>query len=89
MLPVGQSDILREASVKVFCPKCEDIYYPRSGKHKSLDGAFWGTTFPHLFCLCNAALFASVTKAAHVYMPKIYGMQKKKKKHNRKGKGCM
>eukprot|EP00760_Papus_ankaliazontas_P005268 PhM_4_TR12477/c0_g1_i1/m.22639/K03115/CSNK2B; casein kinase II subunit beta len=51
MLPVGQSDVLRESSVKLFCPRCEDIYYPRSSRHKSLDGAFWGTTFAHLLIM--------------------------------------
>eukprot|EP00754_Rhynchopus_humris_P012851 Rhum_TRINITY_DN14308_c12_g1::Rhum_TRINITY_DN14308_c12_g1_i1::g.80844::m.80844/K03115/CSNK2B; casein kinase II subunit beta len=78
VLPVGQSDQLREASVKVFCPKCEDIYYPRSGKHKSLDGAFWGTTFPHLFCLCNTSLFVTLAKPTHSYVPKIYGFRVRK-----------
>ncbi|CAA2990190.1 casein kinase II subunit beta-4 [Olea europaea subsp. europaea] len=29
-LPVGQSDIPRLSAVKIYCPKCEDIYYPRS-----------------------------------------------------------
>ncbi|KAJ9448740.1 putative casein kinase II subunit beta-4 [Diplonema papillatum] len=80
VLPVGQSDILREASVKVFCPKCEDIYYPRSGKHKSLDGAFWGTTFPHLFCICNPTLFGNITKPAYSYTPTIYGFRVRKQK---------
>eukprot|EP01064_Diplonema_japonicum_P039585 TRINITY_DN996_c0_g1_i2.p1 TRINITY_DN996_c0_g1~~TRINITY_DN996_c0_g1_i2.p1 ORF type:complete len:263 (+),score=41.25 TRINITY_DN996_c0_g1_i2:147-935(+) len=80
VLPVGQSDILREASVKVFCPKCEDIYFPRSAKHKSLDGAFWGTTFPHLFCICNPSLFANVTKPTYSYVPKIYGFRIRKQK---------
>ncbi len=28
-LPVGTSDIPGQSTVKVFCPKCEDIYYPR------------------------------------------------------------
>ncbi|KAM7261111.1 hypothetical protein ACFE04_026586 [Oxalis oulophora] len=31
-LPVGQSDIPRSSTVKIYCPKCEDIYYPRSKK---------------------------------------------------------
>jgi len=29
-LPVGQSDLPRSSTVKIYCPKCEDIYYPRS-----------------------------------------------------------
>jgi hypothetical protein len=29
-LPAGQSDIPRSSTVKVFCPKCEDLHYPRS-----------------------------------------------------------
>merc|ERR1711916_87759 len=30
VLPVGQSDMPRTSTVKVFCPKCEEIYNPRS-----------------------------------------------------------
>ncbi|OIV93386.1 hypothetical protein TanjilG_24106 [Lupinus angustifolius] len=29
-LPVGQSDIPRSSTVKIYCPRCEDLYYPRS-----------------------------------------------------------
>lgn len=29
-IPVGQSDIPRSSTVKIYCPRCEDIYYPRS-----------------------------------------------------------
>ncbi|MBA0825498.1 hypothetical protein Goarm_022076, partial [Gossypium armourianum] len=29
-LPVGQSDIPRLSTVKIYCPRCEDIFYPRS-----------------------------------------------------------
>nr|GMC79953.1 casein kinase II subunit beta [Ipomoea batatas] len=35
-LPVGQSDIPRSSTVKIYCPKCEDIYYPRSKYHGSI-----------------------------------------------------
>lgn len=39
VLPVGQSDIPRTHTCKLFCPKCEDIFYPRSGRHANIDGA--------------------------------------------------
>ena len=29
-LPCGTCDVPRQSTVKVFCPKCQDIYYPRS-----------------------------------------------------------
>ncbi|KAK8554413.1 hypothetical protein V6N13_093408 [Hibiscus sabdariffa] len=50
-LPVGQSDIPRSSTVKIYCPKCEDIYYPRSKYQGNTDGAYFGTTFPHLFLM--------------------------------------
>lgn len=38
-LPVGLSDVPRQSTVKLFCPKCEEAYYPRSKYHGNLDGA--------------------------------------------------
>lgn len=29
-LPVGTADVPRQSTVKIYCPKCKDIYYPRS-----------------------------------------------------------
>ena len=29
VLPVGMSEELRTSRVKVFCPKCEDVYIPK------------------------------------------------------------
>ena len=85
VLPVGQSDVVRESSVKVFCPTCEDIYYPRSSHHKSLDGAFWGTTFPHLFLLSLRSSGTTVPGAltpqqrAKQYQPRIFGFRVRRK----------
>lgn len=79
VLPVGQSDVVRESSVKVFCPKCEDIYYPRSSRHKSLDGAFWGTTFPHLLLLQMQEQQVTMTKSKQQYVPRIFGFRVRRK----------
>ncbi|RNF15861.1 putative dynein heavy chain [Trypanosoma conorhini] len=75
VLPVGQSDVVRESSVKLYCPKCQDIYYPRSSRHRTLDGAFWGTTFPHLFLMHLRDSGKVITKPKQHYVPRIYGFR--------------
>eukprot|EP01033_Poteriospumella_lacustris_P003859 gene3859-2743_t len=73
VLPVGLSDITREFSVEVFCPRCHDTYHPRSSKHSNLDGAYFGTTFCHLFLLTHPDLI--VSKPAESYVPRIFGFR--------------
>lgn len=47
-LPVGLSDIPGEQTVKIYCPRCNDVYFPRASRHQHLDGVYFGTTFPHM-----------------------------------------
>ncbi|KAK4744837.1 hypothetical protein SAY87_011149 [Trapa incisa] len=72
-LPVGQSDIPRSSTVKIYCPKCEDIYYPRSKYQGNIDGAYFGTTFPHLFLMTYGHL--KPQKAAQSYTPRVFGFK--------------
>ncbi|RNF01065.1 putative dynein heavy chain [Trypanosoma rangeli] len=80
VLPVGQSDVVRESSVKLYCPKCQDIYYPRSSRHRTLDGAFWGTTFPHLFLMHLRDSGKVIAKPKQHYVPRIYGFRLREKR---------
>ncbi|SPO37467.1 related to casein kinase II beta subunit (regulator of circadian clock protein FRQ) [Pseudozyma flocculosa] len=48
LLPVGLSDLPFQKAVKLYCPRCEDIYSPKSSRHGTIDGAFFGSTFPHM-----------------------------------------
>lgn len=48
LLPVGLSDLPFRSPVKLYCPRCEDLYSPKSSRHGSIDGAFFGTSFPHM-----------------------------------------
>mmetsp|Transcript_3244 Transcript_3244/g.6293 ORF Transcript_3244/g.6293 Transcript_3244/m.6293 type:complete len:333 (-) Transcript_3244:2983-3981(-) len=78
VLPVGEVDAHREQCVKVFCPRCKEVYdvwiteapasYPTS-----LDGAFFGTSFPHLF-LMRFPEFKFKEKAEH-FVPRVYGFK--------------
>ena len=56
LLPVGLTDVPYEKSVKLHCGRCEDIYSPKSSRHGSIDGAYFGTSFPHLLFLVYPAL---------------------------------
>jgi len=49
VVPCGRSDIPGLDTVKLFCPNCNDLYVPPSSRFQGVDGAFFGTTFPHLF----------------------------------------
>lgn len=54
MLPVGLSDQLNKETVRLYCPRCKDIYVAQfskcsMSKFTPLDGAYFGTSFPHMF----------------------------------------
>jgi len=49
VVPSGRSDLPGLDTVKLYCPNCHDIYAPPSSRFQGVDGAFFGTTFPHLF----------------------------------------
>uniref|UniRef100_A0A6B2GAA5 Casein kinase II subunit beta n=1 Tax=Myxobolus squamalis TaxID=59785 RepID=A0A6B2GAA5_MYXSQ len=72
-LPLGLSDQPYETNVKLYCPRCENIYIPRSSRHIHIDGAFFGTSFPHLFFMLNPERRPSANKS--VYVPRIYGFK--------------
>ncbi|KAF5390575.1 hypothetical protein D9757_002734 [Collybiopsis confluens] len=49
VVPCGRSDMPGLDTVKLFCPNCNDVYVPPSSRFSGVDGAFFGTTFAHLF----------------------------------------
>lgn len=73
VLPVGLSDVPRCYSVNVYCPCCQDIFHPKSSKQAHLDGAYFGTTFCHLFLLTNPDIV--IHRYQFTYVPRIYGFR--------------
>jgi casein kinase II subunit beta len=64
VLPVGLSDLPRNYTVNVFCPRCHGLFFPKSTRQANIDGAYFGTTFPHLYLMTHpvrALLFALTT----------------------------
>ncbi|KAJ2001417.1 casein kinase 2 regulatory subunit [Coemansia thaxteri] len=71
VLPCGRSDIPERDCVKLFCPSCLDIYLPPNTRYQKIDGAYFGTTFPHMLLQAFPALVPE--EPAPVYTPRVYG----------------
>merc|ERR1712151_988128 len=72
VLPVGQSEELRAAKVKIFCPKCEQIYSPKS-KFKDLDASSFGTSFTQTFLQSYPSLVP--LDPLRPFVPRVFGFR--------------
>eukprot|EP01066_Platyproteum_vivax_P014815 Platyproteum_vivax@DN6621_c0_g1_i1.p1 len=54
VMPLGLSDRLSVSSVKVYCPRCCECYFPRTSRLAYIDGAFFGPSFAPLFFCVHA-----------------------------------
>lgn len=73
LLPMGQSDLPHLKTVKLYCPKCEDIYNPKSSRHAAIDGAYFGTSFHNILFQVYPALVPEKSKRR--YEPKVFGFK--------------
>ena len=73
VLPVGLSDTLRTSRFKNFCPRCEEVYLPKS-RQVNVDGACFGTSFPQAFIMHYPMAVILPPKIYH-YEPKIFGFK--------------
>ena len=54
LIPIGTSHKIRHHSLKLYCPKCNDIY--KCPPDIRIDGAHFGPAFPHIFFQYNQKL---------------------------------
>uniref|UniRef100_A0A914WPN9 Casein kinase II subunit beta n=1 Tax=Plectus sambesii TaxID=2011161 RepID=A0A914WPN9_9BILA len=73
MLPIGLSDVPGESMVKLYCPKCMDVYAPRSSKHHHTDGAYFGTGFPHMLFFVHPEMRPK--RPANQFVSRLYGFK--------------
>mmetsp|Transcript_1515 Transcript_1515/g.3217 ORF Transcript_1515/g.3217 Transcript_1515/m.3217 type:complete len:382 (+) Transcript_1515:202-1347(+) len=100
VLPVGLRDEIGVDIAKIFCPKCKSVYQPpplrssRSGHHSSnsggggaVDGAAFGTTFPHLFLMTFNNLVPDSLPPNSAYIPRVFGFRVHQSAHRQGGGG--
>jgi len=73
LLPIGMHDEPGYSAVKFYCGCCGLIYYP-STVHTTIDGAYFGSTFPHLFFLQYPNLLPTTLKPEEL-TPAVYGFK--------------
>mmetsp|Transcript_3210 Transcript_3210/g.4704 ORF Transcript_3210/g.4704 Transcript_3210/m.4704 type:complete len:408 (+) Transcript_3210:182-1405(+) len=73
VLPVGLSDLPRNYTVNVYCPRCRSIFFPKSTRQANIDGAYFGTTFPHLYLVTHPDMVP--LPPVQTYVPRIYGFK--------------
>jgi len=72
VVPIAMSEDLSISRVKIFCPRCEEVYVPRI-KFVDIDGAYFGRSFPNIFFQTFPELLPIEKKNS--YIPKIYGFR--------------
>lgn len=70
---MGLHDVANTSNVKLYCAKCEDIYNPKSSRHNSIDGAYFGTSFHNILFQVYPGVMPQKTQAR--YVPRIYGFR--------------
>lgn len=64
---------MKTTRFKVFCPRCEEVYLPKF-RNINVDGAYFGTSFPHIF-LKHYPEAIILPPKIYLYEPKIYGFK--------------
>ena len=76
VLPVGLSDSVSlsgDNPMKLFCPRCRELYDHNVPGGNYIDGAFFGSTFPPLFLQTYSELRPQ--RCIRQYVPRVFGFK--------------
>ena len=70
VLPIGMNDAVGVSRVNLYCPRCRQVF--RVNAPDYVDGAYFGTTFPHLFLMTFG--FPRCQDETD-YVPRVFGFR--------------
>ncbi|KAJ8651428.1 hypothetical protein O0I10_013033 [Lichtheimia ornata] len=73
VIPCGRYDEAGREGVRLYCPRCMDLYNPPSLISQNVDGAHFGTTYAHLLFQSFNDLVPAPRR--HIYQPRIFGFR--------------
>lgn len=76
VLPVGLSDSVSlsgDNPMKLYCARCRELYDHNVPGGNYIDGAFFGSTFPHLFLQTYSELRPPA--CSRTYVPRVFGFK--------------
>lgn len=73
VIPCGRYDEVGKESIRLYCPSCLDLYSPPTSILQAIDGAHFGTTFPHLLFEQYPDLLPNIKP--RIYQPRIFGFR--------------
>ncbi|XP_027847921.2 casein kinase II subunit beta-like [Aphis gossypii] len=74
VLPIGLSDEVGADTVRIYCPRCTEVYVPPAGtKGAAVDGAYFGTGLPHMVFMTRPEY--TPLRLNDRYVAKLYGFR--------------
>jgi casein kinase II subunit beta len=74
-LPIAVSEFLRKETVKIYCPKCKQIYSPRPKTSGDLDGAYFGCSLPGMYLLTYPSTTPGAAYIPRYFAPRTFGFK--------------
>ena len=75
LLPCGTCDEPGVDTVRMYCASCRDLYQPPSSRFNNLDGAFFGTSFAHVFVQAFPEIAKVPRDGFRVYEARMFGFR--------------